>query len=412
MPALRILHFADAHIDIANHGRQDPQTGLPRRVLDFLTALDTIIDTAITEKVDLVLFAGDTYKDRTPAPTFQREWGRRIMRLSRAQIPTFLLVGNHDISPATGRAHALQEYDTLQIPYVRVVARPTFLGPNELYNLPLQILCLPWVSRSGMLATLSEEHLTPNQIYTAIEDRISNLLEGWLQNLNPDLPALLTAHASIQGAQYGGERTVMLGNDLVLPLSVVCDRRLSYTALGHIHKAQNLNPDSSPPVIYPGSIERVDFGEAADDKFFVIAHITSGQPTRVEWRKLEGRTFLDYKVTITSDENVPQQCLQALPPAEKLRNAIVRLTITYPKALEPLLDEPGLRRYAAEALEFHLIRRPQIESRLRLPADSTISSLTPLDLLNLYLDTHKTAGVDATELQKLASQIMSETNVS
>lgn len=83
---LKILHFADAHIDMANYGRHDAQSGLPVRVMDFLKSLDTIIDAAIAEKVDLVLFAGDAYKDRNPAPTFQREWGRRVMRLSRAEI--------------------------------------------------------------------------------------------------------------------------------------------------------------------------------------------------------------------------------------------------------------------------------------------------------------------------------------
>ncbi len=98
----KILHFADAHIDMANYGRHDPQSGLPFRVLDFLKSLDTIVDAAIQEKVDLVIFAGDAYKDRTPSPTFQREWGRRMMRLSRAEIPTLLLVGNHDLSPALG----------------------------------------------------------------------------------------------------------------------------------------------------------------------------------------------------------------------------------------------------------------------------------------------------------------------
>ena len=97
---IKILHFADAHIDMANYGRHDPDTGLPLRVLDFLKSLDAIVDAAIDEKVDLVLFAGDAYKDRSPAPTFQREWGRRIMRLSQANIPTLLLVGNHDLSPA------------------------------------------------------------------------------------------------------------------------------------------------------------------------------------------------------------------------------------------------------------------------------------------------------------------------
>ena len=104
---MKLLHFADAHIDMANYGRHDPETGLPFRVLDFLKSLDTIVDAAISEKVDMVIFAGDAYKDRSPAPTFQREWGKRIIRLSQAKIPTLLLVGNHDLSPAAGRAHAI-----------------------------------------------------------------------------------------------------------------------------------------------------------------------------------------------------------------------------------------------------------------------------------------------------------------
>src|SRR5512144_2015465 len=139
---VRILHFADAHIDMANYGRHDPNSGLPLRVMDFLKSLDTIIDTAIDEKVDLVLFAGDAYRDRSPAPTFQREWGRRIMRLSRAGIPTLLLVGNHDLSPSLGRAHAIEEFSTLDVPHVRVLDKPVFLRPDDLYGLPLQVIAM------------------------------------------------------------------------------------------------------------------------------------------------------------------------------------------------------------------------------------------------------------------------------
>ena len=123
---LKILHFADAHIDMANYGRHDPESGLPLRVLDYLKSLDQIIDTAINERVDLVLFAGDTYKDRNPAPTYQREWGLRMMRLSRAGIPALLLVGNHDLSPAHGRAHALDAFATLEVPNVHVLDKPQF----------------------------------------------------------------------------------------------------------------------------------------------------------------------------------------------------------------------------------------------------------------------------------------------
>ncbi|MGD2079361.1 MAG: exonuclease subunit SbcD, partial [Chloroflexota bacterium] len=147
---VRILHFADAHIDIANYGRHDPDTALPVRVMDFLASLDQIVDRAIEEKVDLVLFAGDAYKDRNPQPTFQREWGQRMMRLSQAGIATLLLVGNHDVSPTAGRAHTLQEFLTLEVPHIHVADRIELIGPDAL-GLPLQVITVPWISRSALM---------------------------------------------------------------------------------------------------------------------------------------------------------------------------------------------------------------------------------------------------------------------
>ncbi len=409
---MKILHFADAHIDMANYGRHDPASGLPLRVLDFLKSLDVIVETAIAEKVDLVLFAGDAYKDRQPAPTFQREWGRRIMRLSRAGIRTLLLIGNHDLSPALGRAHAVQEFETLEIPFVTVLAKPAFLTADDL-GLPLQVIALPWVSRSGLLAALGLDNADPARAFEAIEQRLTQLVAEWLDRADPALPVILTAHASVEGARYGAERTVMLGADLVLPGSLVKDPRLDYVALGHIHKAQNLNEDAHPPVIYPGSIERVDFGEAGDDKFFVLAEVEKGR-AQVHWRKLDGvRPFIDRRVVLTSAEGVAAALQAALPPPADLQGAIVRLTVEYPRPWEALIDEAALRACAAQAFEFHLIKRPQVEARIRLPADQTVGSLSPLDLLDQYWRASKTDPAEIEALNRLAAEIVAgdETDV-
>jgi DNA repair protein SbcD/Mre11 len=403
---LTVLHFADAHIDIAGHGRHDPVTGLPLRVLDFLAALDRIVDTAIAERVDLVLFAGDAYKDRTPSPTYQREWGRRIIRLAQAGIPTLLLIGNHDLSPAAGRANALQEFDTLQVPHIHVLSKPAFLGPDELESLPLQVLCIPWISRSGLMAALEMSASQPEKVLAEIEERLSHLIQSWLEAADPQLPTILAAHASVQGAQYGSERSVMLGSDLVLPGALVRDARLDYVALGHIHKAQDLNENGYPPVVYPGSIERVDFGEAQDEKSFVIARIERGKTT-FERRALPGRRFIDRSVTLTSPEGVFEQLQNALPPLENLAEAVVRLAVDYPREWDPYLDEPALRKYTEAAFEFHLVRRPQMQTRLRLPGDVLISSLTASELLDKYWEVIKTPEKDRDSLQKLAEEIIS-----
>ena len=406
---MKLLHFADAHIDMANYGRHDPETGLPLRVLDFLKSLDTIVDAAISEKVDLVIFAGDAYKDRSPAPTFQREWGRRIMRLSQAKIPTLLLVGNHDISPAAGRAHAIQEFDTLEVPFVRVLQTPEFLSSKDLWDLPVQVIAMPWISRSSIMANLDMSAANTSEVFSNIESRISDLIEGWLEQADKSLPLILTAHASVEGATFGSERMVMLGSDLVLPTSLVKDTRLDYVAMGHIHKPQDVNEGAHPPVIYPGSIERVDFGEAADDRFFIVADVKRGE-TKVEWRKLTGaRPFIDRRTVIKSSENVIESLKAALPKVEEMSEAIVRLTVEYPRELDTLIDESALRKYAEKTFEFHLVKRPQMEARIRLPADQTMSSLSPLDLLDQYWRATKTDDADA--LQKLAQDIISEDNL-
>jgi DNA repair protein SbcD/Mre11 len=403
---LTVLHFADAHIDIAGHGRHDPLTGLPLRVLDFLKALDQIVDTAIDEKVDLVLFAGDAYKDRTPSPTYQREWGRRIIRLAQAGIPTLLLIGNHDLSPATGRANALQEFDTLQVPHIHVLSKPAFLGPAELEGLPLQVLSIPWISRSGLMGALEMSASQPEKVLAEIEERLFQLIQSWLEAADPQLPTILTAHASVQGAVYGSERSVMLGSDLVLPGALLRDDRLDYVALGHIHKAQNLNENGYPAVVYPGSIERVDFGEAQDEKSFVIVRLERGK-TVFERRALPGRRFIDRSLTLTSPENMLEQMQDALPPQADLAEAIVRLTVDYPRELDPYVDEQTLRKYTEAAFEFHLVRRPQMQTRLRLPGDVLVSSLTASELLDKYWEVIKTSSPDKDALQKLAEEIIS-----
>jgi exonuclease SbcD len=404
----RVLHFSDAHIDMVNFGRHDPQSGLPVRVTDFLKSLDTIIDTAIDEKVDLVLFAGDAFKDRNPAPTFQREWGRRIMRLSRAGIPTLLLIGNHDMSPSLGRAHALESYDTLEVPHVHIVDKPVFLSSTDLEGLPLQVIALPWIARSGLIAILDMSMVEPNKIYEVLEDRLTKRINGWLENDDPSLPTILTAHASVQGAKYGSERSVMLGQDMVLSGSLVRDPRLDYVALGHIHKPQDLNPNGHPPVIYSGSIERIDFGEVDDEKFFVIADVEKGH-TRVEWRKLTGiRPFIDRPLRLDNPEQITQQLIAALPPKDKLEGAIVRMTLEYPRDWESLIDEASLRDYAAGAFEFHLLKKPQMDTRIRLPEDQSIGSLSPMELLEKYLQANHIDPQEIEALKKLAIEILGE----
>jgi len=118
-----------------------------------------------------------------------------------------------------------------------------------------------------------------------------------------------------------------------------------YIALGHIHRFQDLNPGAQPPVVYPGSIERVDFGEAHEEKGFVVAEVSHGE-THYTWRKLAIRPFLDLSVTLKQGDPVREKLLAALPEEEAMRDAMVRLTISYPSGMEAQIDEGALREKA------------------------------------------------------------------
>lgn len=403
---MRILHFADAHINMANYGKQDPETGLPLRVLDFLKALDTIIAAAVNEKVDLVIFAGDAYKDRNPAPTFQREWGRRIMRLSHAGIPAVLLVGNHDLSPSLTRAHALEEFSTLEIEKVIVADRPRLYSPDDLWGLPLHLIALPWISRSGMVAQLDLPAKDSEELNRQLAEKLGAMVDDWLEKADPELPRILTAHASVPEASYGGERTVTLDADLTLGASLVKDPRLDYVAMGHIHKYQDVNHGKHPPVVYPGSIERVDWGEAGEDKYYIIAEVARGQ-TSYTAHKIQGiRQFIDRYISLESDQQVNQTLQEAMPSPKQMTGAIVRLTVDYPRDWESLIDDAALREIAAEAFEFHLVKRPQMKTRSRLPDGVLAGSAHPSELLQLYWQAEHQEDLDTASLQRLARDVI------
>lgn len=401
---IRLLHFADAHIDMANYGRHDPDTMLPVRVMDFLRSLDQIIDRALSEPVDLVIFAGDAYKDRNPHPTFQRAWGERMMRLSNAGIPTLLLVGNHDVSPAAGRAHAIQEFDTLNVPHIFVADRLRLFGPETL-GLPVQVLTVPWVSRHTLMTREESAGKTHDHLLEDLEDRVQQGITRLIEAADPNLPLILAAHASVQGAVYGSERTVMLGHELVLSGSVVTNRRLDYVALGHIHKHQCLNIGSQPPIVYPGSIERIDFGEARERKGFVLADVSRGH-TDWQFIPLQTRRFLDFIVETRSADTFMADVLSQLPAAADVAEAICRVQLSYPRDWEPLLDENAIADRFRDAFSFQIHKRTLAENRSRLGDTVAVESLTPTELLEQYWRSIGLDEAEAAAMQNLAREIL------
>jgi len=217
---IRLLHFADLHLGVVNYGRIDPQTGLFSRLTDFLRSLDQIVAHALEQEIDLVIFAGDAYKSRDPSPTHQREFAKRNQRLSAPGVPTVLVLGNHDTPNALGRANAVEIFATLEVENVVVAKRPA-THRFDTKSGPIQVVTLPWVTRSALLAREEYKNLSLEETNALILEKIENIITEEVVGLDPAVPAVLAAHGSVFGATYGSERSVMLGQEIILPRSTV-----------------------------------------------------------------------------------------------------------------------------------------------------------------------------------------------
>src|SRR5687768_12746059 len=148
---IKLLHIAAVHIGMENYGRLNPEPGLNTRLHDFLDTLDEAVTHAIDERVDAVVVAGDVYKSRDPSPTHQRELARRIIRLIKHDVHVVLVPGNHDTPMAAGRATSVDIFRELELPNVTVLRRIA-ASRIETRNGPLQVVALPWLTRSTFLA--------------------------------------------------------------------------------------------------------------------------------------------------------------------------------------------------------------------------------------------------------------------
>lgn len=384
---IKLLHFADLHLGIENYGRIDPATGLSTRLTDFLRAYDQVVDYALENDISLVVFAGDAYKTRDPNPTYEREFARRIQRLSTAGIPTVLVAGNHDTPSAAGRAITVEIFATLEVENVYVAKRPEVIA-IETKDGPVQVVALPWITRSALLARDEYKNKNLEEINQLILDKVTNIFEGddgLLGQLDRTVPTILAAHATVQGAKYGSERSVMLGQEVILPPSLARNPAFDYVALGHIHKHQVLN--EQPPVIYSGSIERIDFGEEREDKGFVVAEVERG---RASWRfvKTDARPFVTIEVDVQSDDPTAE-ILEAIA-ARDIEEAVVRIIIHTTAEKEPLINEGEIRRALAGA--FHIaaiVKDVERKVRLRL-GNQPIEEMTPRQMLERYFQVKQT----------------------
>ena len=409
---MKILHFADLHLGVESYGHLDAATGLSTRQNDILSSLDKVIDYALNNDIDLVLFCGDAYKSREPSQTQQREFAKRINRLSSKGVPVFLLIGNHDLPNATGKATSTEIFDTLSVSNVYVAGKP------DIYPIPtkhgiVQIVSLPWLRRSALLSKEDYKNLNFEQLNQRMQESLTNIINTLAAKLDPDLPSILAAHIWVVGAMLGTEKMMTIGQEHTLLMSNISNPAFDYIALGHIHRRQVLQ--NTPPVVYAGSLEKLDFGDEDDEKGFYIIDIETDSAGKkqvaFDFHPTEGRRFLTIDIMLTAQDTDPTAIVLAKisEQAEKIKDAIVRLQLSMPSEIEGFLKDNEIRNALKAAYYFTIARDIKRESRPRL-GNWTAAEVTPIDALKIYLEQKKNSPERIKELLEYGQKLVEDSN--
>ncbi len=407
--AIRVLHFADLHIGMENYGQIDPKTGVNERVLDFIKRLKEIVDYALENDADLVIFAGDAFKTRDPNPTYMREFGRQIMRLSRANVPMVALVGNHDMPLMDKRANSLDVFRTLDVPNVIVGSREQ-LHRIQTKRGVVQVATVPWPLRSRLIQ-LDEDGNYRRMNVEQLDRELEKLVEEEIQRLakeaDPTLPLILTGHFTVSGATFGSERGVMVGRDAVISIAALSHPNIDYVALGHIHKHQSLNAEQKPPIVYAGSLERIDFGEEREHKGFCWINLQRGN-TSWQFMPVKVRRFLTIDVDATADGESPTEAVLRAIERHDVADAVVRVRVKL-NGPQEIHFKPKDVENALSAAKFvaGIARDVQRDNRTRIGIANP-EAKSPIELLDAYFISKNIAQDRANELLQLAKEVLGE----
>jgi exonuclease SbcD len=345
---ITFIHTADIHFGMENYGKIDPETGIHTRLLDFEKALNYCIDIGIEKKIDFFLFAGDAYKTANPSPTQQKLLMRCFLRLYKAGIPIVIVVGNHDNPLSFGKANSLEIFTEVPLDGFHVFSQPDLITLKT-KNGPIQIVGIPWPTRNTI--SLNKKHLlhSAEDITRYISEAVGTLITDYAQKCDPTIPSVLASHMTVSSGIFSGsEKRAVYGTDPTLLPSQLAIEPFDYVALGHLHRYQNLNKNGYPPIVYSGSIERIDFGERKEPKGFCLVS-TSRKKTSYKFIEVPVRPFIQVDIKLNpATEDQTEQILDALK-AHTIDNAVVKIVYHIPDNQTDTVNIGSVERACANA---------------------------------------------------------------
>ena len=298
-----------------------------------------------------------------------------------------MLVGNHDIPNTRGRAHALEIYGLLGGAGVTIYGKPE-AHVVQTRRGEVVVAGVPYLVRSNVLAQDAAKGKTIEEIAGLVREKYEEYVRGLAEDCKatfPDHLAVLMGHFTVADARVGVQGFLLNPSEPQVSAGALAIEPFGYVAMGHVHKPQELNRGQQPPVVYSGSIDRIDFGERNDDKGFVVVELNRAGAT---WkhRALDVRPMLELDLD-AGDAEDPTEALLAKLEKVPLAGAIVKVGYKVPAERAALVRTEDLRKALSAAHVVVALRRELPASEALVRSQGLTEALNPEAALERYFDT-------------------------
>jgi exonuclease SbcD len=252
--ALRVLHTSDWHL-----GRSLHEESL---LEDQAWALERLHELLEAERPDVLVVAGDVYDRAVPPAEAVSLLDDFLTRAASLRVPVVAIAGNHDSGDRLAFGARLLE--------ARAVHLRGDLGRiHEAVELPGKgfVYAAPYVDPEVVRGMTGDDSVRG---HAAATERA--LARARADAAGRALPAVLVAHAFVQGAVEtpDSERPLSVGGAASIPAAVLSGFDL--VALGHLHAPQEV----APGVRYSGSLLKYSFSEATHEKSVAVVEVERG----------------------------------------------------------------------------------------------------------------------------------------
>ncbi len=247
---MKFLHLSDIHLGkrVNEYSMLDEQKYI----------LDNIIDIAENEKVEAIIIAGDVYDRNMPPAEAVTLLNDFITKLYDDKISTFIIGGNHDSAERLSFGSKIMNMGGIYISNAFKGDITPYTLSDEFGN--INIYLLPFIKPININSVYTDANV---ETYTdAVKYAINRM------NVDTSQRNILAAHQFVTGASLSGSEVSAVGGIDNVDSSVFSV--FDYTALGHIHSAQNIGEEN---IRYCGTPLKYSLSEINSKKSVSVVEI-------------------------------------------------------------------------------------------------------------------------------------------